>query len=180
MKIDVRNITQRKKDFILEYAADDLQDIEDIRFVDKLTIKVDAHQMGINSFILKCKGSAVQYLECSRTLKDFESPVAFQFEIHVKVDSKSKIETEGYNVDEVSDEAYEVAIKPQDDYFDITEMVRQEILLKEPMIPIDPNTSDKEWIESEELGEADGEDKPTDPRWDALKKLKIESKDSKK
>lgn len=163
LKIDIRNITQRKKGFALTYKPEELKHMENVRFASDVTLSIDVHQTGVNSFVLKCQLEGKQILECSRTLKDFESPLNLDFEILAELNSKSE---KTIDVDNMDEEAYEIQIQSHQTEFDISEIVRQEVLLQEPMVPIDPQADTQEWIEAEE------EEEKTDPRWDALKKLK--------
>lgn len=163
MKIDIRNITQRKKGLSLSCKPEELKHIEDIRFAQDVAVSIDTHQTGVSSFVLKCQLESVQILECSRTLKDFNNPLDLSFEIVVALNSKTE---RAIDVDNMDEGAYEVCFHSHETSFDISEIIRQEVLLQEPMIPIDPKADSQEWIEAEE------EEEKIDPRWAALKKLK--------
>lgn len=145
--------------------------LEDIRIATDLEMDFNCHQTGVSSFILKCKGKTTQLLECSRSLKDYGHEVNLQFDILIELDAKAK---SGFDIDNMEDEAYEICVNSNNPDFDISEIIRQEILIQEPMIPLNPDTESNEWLEVEEKEETE----KIDPRWEALKKLKLGSQDS--
>lgn len=175
LKIDIRNIIQRKKGLTLVCEPEEMKCIEDVRFANAVVVSLDTHQTGVNSFVLKCHLESVQILECSRTLKDFRNPVDFTFEVIVTLNSKTErslgidYTDNMHKMHNMDEGAYEVCVHSHETNFDISEIIRQEVLLQEPMIPIDPEADTQEWIEAEE------EKEKVDPRWAALKKLKGEA-----
>ena len=80
---------------------------------------------------------------------------------------------DGWIVDDEDPDLLKIRLSQQVNEFDISECVRQEILLNEPMIPVGDQESDFSWNDPE-LTEDDSEtDIPKfDARWQKLMELK--------
>ena len=107
--------------------------------------------------------SGVQTLTCSRTLEPFDRP--FSTEIVVEV-SRTQVSQQELDEDDVEVFAYRI---PQGQGFvDVSECIRQLVILQEPQAPVKNPDEDFIFVSNKT---ADGEPK-TDPRWDKLKALK--------
>ncbi len=162
MKIDVRNITQRTKAFELNCGADELDSVTDIKFAEPLSVYFDCQQTSASEYLLKCRVKTTQVLECSRTLSEYENKVDLVFEIIIELKKTMR----DWEVCDEEDEVYKILVNPNASDFDISEIVRQEILLHEPMVPVGDKDTSGDYIEEEE------DESGIDPRWAALKKLK--------
>jgi len=139
--------------------------LEEVKIASPFELEIKVHKPGADKYILNCHGKVSQVLMCSKALKEFEHPCDLNFEVVVDLDAK--VPTWELNGD--YDEVYEIRVNPCSPDFDISEIIRQEIILQEPMVPISDESLSVDWIEHEE-------EKPeVDPRWEALKKLKKDS-----
>ena len=104
----------------------------------------------------------VQTLTCARTLELFDQP--FETEIVVEVEKCAVGKQEFSDED---DDVFAYQIPMGQDYVDVSEAVRQLVLLQEPQHPV--KNPDKDFIFETKIPD----DEPTtDPRWDKLKALK--------
>jgi len=83
-------------------------------------------------FTIKGIASGSQEFECSRTLEAFERP--FEIEIDVLV-----LQEQGINEqkeDDGSEDFFTIKVPASQNEVDLTETVRQLIILQEPMVPV--------------------------------------------
>lgn len=101
---------------------------------------------------------------CSRTLEEFEHPFDISFHLLVR---KSKTCTEiEWGDDE--EETFHVSVPEEQRELDISEAVRQCIELERPISPVRPGAPLPEGVLPDDIPV----ERPTDPRWDALRGLK--------
>ena len=106
-----------------------------------------------------------QLLTCSRSLEPFVRP----FEIDVLVDAQKDDGLREQVLEDEDDELFVFRIPASQESVDITECIRQLIMLQEPMNPVKDPSQDFTWKDPEaKAAQAQG----TDPRWEKLKELK--------
>jgi uncharacterized protein len=107
-----------------------------------------------------------QELVCSRSLEPFGRPFETEVEVLVK---RSQRASEQANDDGESD-VYEITVPGHQNDVDVTDAVRQMVLLQEPISPVKDPGADFAW-HAGGAGEAEPESE-IDPRWAPLLKLK--------
>lgn len=119
---------------------------------------------GPGKWILAGTLSGVQILECSRSLELFDSP--FETPISFWVELVPGLAEE--ELDDTDDETFGFRVPSVQDHVDVTECVRQLVILQEPLHPV-KDDPDKDFVwEAGEKSELPG----GDPRWEKLKALK--------
>ena len=111
---------------------------------------------------LELRGSTLEI--CSRTLEEFEHPFQIPLKLLVR---KSKPHAEIEWGDDDSD-TFEVSVPEEQRELDISEIVRQSIELERPISPVKPGAPLPEGVLPDDIPV----ERPTDPRWDALRGLK--------
>lgn len=98
---------------------------------------------------------------CDRCLGEMKLPIEAEGNFYVKQSSR----------EEGNDDDF-IVLAPDEDYIDMSSYLYEIYMLNYPMRVVHPDGECDESME-EALDEylVDEEDKPTDPRWDALKKL---------
>jgi len=107
--------------------------------------------------------TATAELTCDRTLQRYEQPVDGDYS--VLFGPPSMVGQEGEAFDEVR------PLDPSDREIDLTDVVRDTLLLALPQRQIAPGAED-ESIEREFGAPEEEEDPPVDPRWSELQKLR--------
>lgn len=112
-------------------------------------------------FVIKING-AVQ-LVCDITNEDFEHPVENEIKVLVKF---------GEEYDDSEEDV--ITIPTNDHAFNVAQLIYEIVTLSIPMKKVSPNVSDEdlETLEKFSPKEIEEEEEKSDPRWDALKKLK--------
>ncbi len=121
---------------------------------------------GVDEYLISGTVAGIQEFECSRTLVKFEEDFSVQIKVLVKK-SQSAEETELDNEDE---ELFIVTINSFDDEVDISECIRQQIVLHQPINPVKDPDKDFKW-EAGVAQEKSNKD-TVDSRWSELEKLK--------
>lgn len=148
----------------------------------RLTIETDAAEAGLDpeSFrdvrvdvrldrgedrvFVAFDASAVARLECDRTLRTFEETIAGSYELLFVEDGEVSSADDPENVR---------PLNPEDQEVDITEAVRDTLLLAVPQRKVAPGAESIE-IPTRFGGSSDDDD-IADPRWEALRKLRDSS-----
>lgn len=127
-------------------------------------IHVDAVlQCHRDRILVKMQVTATAELTCDRTLQPYEQPLDGHYSL--LFGPPSMVGQEGEEFEEVR------PLDPADREIDITDVVRDTLLLAIPQRQIAPG-AEEESI-TQEFGAADSsEEEPIDPRWSELKKLK--------
>ena len=131
-------------------------------------IHVDAElQCHRDRILVKLHATATAHLTCDRTLQDYDQPVEGQY--NLLFGPPSMVGQEGEEFEEVR------PFTASDREIDLTEVVRDTLLLSIPQRRIAPGAEDAP-IEQEfgASDDADEDDAPADPRWSALEELKDE------
>lgn len=150
----------------LSFAKDalDANVFDELRVKEPLVVELSVVPDGSNRWLLTGTLSGVQVLECSRSLELFDSP--FETPISFWVELVPGIAEE--ELDDTDDETFGFRVPSVQDYVDVTECVRQLVILQEPLHPV-KDDPDKDFVwEAGEKSETPGED----PRWEKLKALK--------
>lgn len=107
-------------------------------------------------------------LTCDRTLQEYEQPLYGEYS--VLFGPPEMVGEEGEAFEEVR------PLDPADREIDLTGIVRDTLLLAIPQRKVAPGAEDQD-IQTEfgAPDEADDEDEPIDPRWDALRELRDDS-----
>jgi uncharacterized metal-binding protein YceD (DUF177 family) len=111
-------------------------------------------------FVIKING--IVQLVCDITNEDFEHPVENEIKVLVKF---------GEEYDDSEEDV--ITIPTNDHAFNVAQLIYEVVALSIPMKKVSPNVSDEdlEILEKFSPKEVEEEEK-SDPRWDALKKLK--------
>jgi uncharacterized protein len=137
---------------------------EELRLQDPLQVELTVVPEDSNKWVLTGTLSGVQVLECSRTLElfdhPFETPISFWVELIPGLAEQE--------LDDSDDETFGFRVPQVQDHVDVTECVRQLVILQEPLHPV-KDDPDKAFVW--EVGEKSEEPKE-DPRWEKLKALK--------
>lgn len=144
--------------------ASDAAVFEELRVKEPLNVSLSVVAEGSNRWLLTGTLSGVQVLECSRTLEPFDSP--FETPIGFWVELIPGLAEQ--ELDDSDDEIFGFRVPANQDHVDVTECVRQLVILQEPLHPV-KDDPDKDFVW--EAGEASGTP-GEDPRWEKLKALK--------
>lgn len=117
--------------------------------------------------LVKMHATATVELTCDRTLQPYEEEI--EGEYNVLFGPPSMVGQDGEEFEEVR------PLDPSDREIDLTDVVRDTLLLAIPQRQVAPGAED-EPIDREfgDPGEEEDEEEPVDPRWSDLKKLKDE------
>lgn len=130
-------------------------------------VEVDAElQCHRDRVLVKLQATATAHLTCDRTLRAYEQLVEGDYS--VLFGPASMVGREGEEFEEVR------PLDPSDRKIDLTEVIRDTLLLALPQRRVAPG-AEEEPIDQEFGGSADDEqeeDRPVDPRWSELRKLK--------
>lgn len=116
--------------------------------------------------LVKLWASATAELTCDRTLQPFDEEVEGGYS--VLFGPPSMVGQEGDEFEEVR------PFHPSDQEIDLTDVVRDTLLLALPQRQIAPG-AEEEPIDQEFGTPEEDEEKPIDPRWEELQKLKSDS-----
>jgi uncharacterized protein len=129
-------------------------------------LHVDAElQCHRDRILVKLHATATARLTCDRTLKDYDQPVEGQY--NLLFGPPSMVGQEGEEFEEVR------PLQPSDNEIDLTDVVRDTLLLALPQRQIAPGAEDEPI--AQEFGapeEDEAEEEDIDPRWDELRKLR--------
>ncbi len=169
INIYIKGLTDGLHDIEITEPVDAVPDLSEEFFGDIL-IEGKLRVLG-NRFTFTGKVFSRARLICDRTLKEFEQ------EIETEMTSAYLINSSGMGIDKLSEDDKEQIISKDEKYLDITNDVREELILSIPMKKIAPDVEDKEFEEifpeysAKKKKRKDKEE--IDDRWSALKKIKI-------
>jgi len=127
-------------------------------------VRVEAElQCHRDRILVTLLATATAELTCDRTLRPYEQPVEGRYS--VLFGPPSMVGQEGEAFDEVR------PLDPSDREIDLTDVVRDTLLLALPQRQIAPG-AEEEPIAREFGAPEEEEDTPVDPRWSELKKLR--------
>jgi uncharacterized protein len=166
LRIEISKIASCEGYLQASFAKDesDANVFEELRLQDPLQVELTVVPEDSNKWVLTGTLSGVQVLECSRTLElfdhPFETPISFWVELIPGLAEQE--------LDDSDDETFGFRVPQVQDHVDVTECVRQLVILQEPLHPV-KDDPDKAFVW--EVGEKSEEPKE-DPRWEKLKALK--------
>jgi uncharacterized metal-binding protein YceD (DUF177 family) len=165
LRIDLSNRTPDPWDDSIALTKTDASALFDELHLDgTLRGEFQIFPQGGDSFLVNGVIQGTQLLTCVRTLELFPRP--FQLELVMDVQK-----TSGISAQEVEDEdgdTFVVRIPAIQDDVDITECVRQLVIIQEPMNPVKDPSGDFIWKDKD----VESEQPESDSRWDKLKALK--------
>ena len=140
---------------------------DELGLVGELSAKALFSPEGKGKFLLTGLLSGTQRLTCARTLEPFDHP--FETELVIEVE---QVQGSSQELDDDDEEVFSYRIPVAQDFVDVSECVRQLVILQEPMYPVKNPGEAFEWAPPQ--GEAPAED----PRWAKLKALRREMNQS--
>ena len=114
--------------------------------------------------LVKLHATATATLTCDRTLQKYEQDIEGGY--NVLFGPPSMVGQEGEEFEEVR------PLDPSDREIDLTDVVRDTLLLAIPQRKIAPGAEDEPITREFGAVEEDSDDEPVDPRWSDLKELK--------
>ncbi len=163
LKIDIAQKFLDSKDFRVVWTKDDAPEIfEELHLQGELTAQLLLSPEGENKCLLTGTLSGVQILTCARTLELFDQP--FETEMVLEVERCSMAKQE---LDEEIDDVFAYRVPQNQSFVDVSECVRQLIILQEPLRPV-KNPEENFIFVSNKPSDAES----IDPRWEKLKALK--------
>lgn len=161
LTVDISSLSEgiHHREF-LPSAAD--VDLDPTTFED---IRVEAElQYHLDRILVKMTARATAELTCDRTLEPYDQPVEGSY--NLLFGPPSMVGQDGEEFEEVR------PLNPSDQEIDLTDVVRDTILLALPQRRVAPGAEDEEI--DREFGAPEGEDETDDidPRWSELRKLR--------
>lgn len=154
--IEITNLKPGLHHFEFELDAEDLE-LNPEKFSDLgVDVRLDVREGRI---LVMLEASAVAVLECDRTLRRFDEEIGGTY--HMLFAPPEFIEHQEDAYDEVR------VLNPSDQEIDLTDVVRDTVLLSIPQRCVAPGAEDEE-LETE-FGVPEDD---VDPRWEALRELK--------
>ncbi len=167
MKIDLRNLGDSPSTIQAKYCREDsLNSYEGVVLKSDLMGEFSICRSGADGYLINGTVSGVQEFECSRTLEKFEK----SFSVSVKVMAKKNKEVDDTELDDENEEIYNISFNPLEEEVDISECIRQQIVLSQPINPVKNPDKDFSWAGDSEPKEE--EKSGVDSRWSELEKLK--------
>ena len=160
LKIDLRTLELGRHEFNLESTTEELGVEPDL--MRDIRADVQLHYDGSDAIVI-LSVSAIAQLTCDRTLVKFDMPLKGQYTVVY-----SPNESDPDSDDEVR------PLAASDDEIDITDIVRDTLLLAIPVRKIAPGAENADFRTT--FGEA-VEESNVDPRWEALASLKVDADD---
>lgn len=165
MQLEINGISEGRsvitQESDLESVAENLP-----RFTDKITCTatIDRDQ---STLMVQVEFAGSFILECARCLENYSFPVSGAFRLVL-------IECEGKNGPATDDDIADYYFNAQDSMVDISPSLFDEIMLALPMKPLCSADCKGVEVKHTNAGGTTGEQE-CDPRWDALKKLKLKN-----
>lgn len=164
LRIDIAKNVTESANLAGKWSSSDAPELfEELRLVGDLSAELLLSPEDQGKFLLTGTLSGTQRLTCARTLDPFDHP--FETEIVVEVE---KCNVGSQELDDEDDETFCLRIPVGQDYVDLTECIRQLVILQEPMYPVKNPDEDFHQPAPAPEDEAPAED----PRWAKLKALK--------
>lgn len=142
---------------------------DELHLVDALSAQVLISPEGKDKWLVTGSLSGVQLLTCVRSLEQFKRP--FETDLAIEVERTQRVAKQ--EVNDEDEEVFTILIPIIQSEVDISECVRQLILLQEPLNPM--KNPDEEFICP---GSESSEEPAVDLRWEKLKALKRKMENS--
>lgn len=167
LKLDLEHLgtVPRELDLVLERASDSAL-FEELHLDGCLQANLQVFSIGDRSFHFEGKLQGVQLLTCSRTLEPFLRPFETDMVFEVMKDETIRVQV----MDDEDEELFVFRIPVLQESVEITECIRQLVVLQEPINPVkDPG---KEFTWKDPAANEPNKLAAMDPRWEKLKELK--------
>ena len=163
MKIDLRILNGNTRDSSDTLRAEVLpEELGEVRLSGPATVELGIERAQ-REILLSGRVFGKQWLTDCRTLEEYEH--SFDVPLLVRVVLDPHVASSVF--DDGDEEEFLLTVNPQEGEIDLTECVRQQILLNEPLRPVKDPDAEFKWVEAEEKpGEK------IDPRWGKLQRLK--------
>jgi len=167
LKLDIEHLgeSQDDLDLVLERASDPAL-FDELRIEGDLLAHLTVFEISDGSLRLEGSMEGSQLLTCVRTLETFSNPFDFEVALEIVKDASTREQV----LEDEDEELFRFRIPVLQESVDITECIRQLVILHEPMNPVKDPAQKFIWKDSEPVDE--NSTKPVDPRWDKLKELK--------
>ncbi len=166
LKIRIHGIKDGESDFILEDKVSNLRDLP-VEFFGNITVEGKLTKIGKRYTVVgvaKCKTNLI----CDISLEEYQD------EINARFDYSFIVNNELYAIlkekGEFENENGEIIIHEDDQFLDLSEELRQELILNIPMKKVAPQFRGKDL---NDIYPDLGIEEESDPRWSELKKLKF-------
>ena len=169
LRIDIaQKLTEPEDRRVVWSHADAPEIFDELHLKGDLVAEVLVSPEGPGKCLVTGTISGVQTLTCSRTLDLFDRPFSTEMVAEVERTSVAKQE-----LDEDDAEVFAYKIPQGQDFVDVSECIRQLVLLQEPVAPVKNPDEDFIFVSNNPPDEGSSEAaKPMDPRWEKLKALK--------
>jgi uncharacterized protein len=165
LRIDISQIASETTELLASFERSQAPELfDELRLKDSLTVSVLVSPQGGDQWLLSGSLSGKQVLICARTLEPFEN--SFETPMVIRVERTQSVAQQ--EMDDDDDEVFSYRIPVVQDYVDVTECVRQLVILQEPIRPVKDPDKDFTWNFDEKTSETP----KVDPRWEKLKVLK--------
>jgi len=156
------------KTFLCE-RSDNSALFDELHLVGVLSAQVLISPEGKNKWLVTGSLSGVQLLTCVRSLEQFERP--FETDLAIEVERTQRVAKQ--EMDDEDEEVFTISIPIVQTEVDISECVRQLVLLQEPLNP--KKNPDEDFIYT---ATEPSEEPVEDLRWEKLKALKRKMENS--
>lgn len=173
LQVRVHGIQDGKFNFELEEPAQKLVDLSD-EFIGNIQLKGSLTKIG-KRYSLICNVACVAQLTCDISLEEFEEEIKVEFELNVI--ANSELYYLNANSDIKENESGDIIIHEDDQYIDLSDFVRQELILGIPMKKVSPKYRGKDLEEiypelsSKNFNVTDNDE--INEQWLTLKNLKL-------
>lgn len=166
LKVDLRILSRAPLTLKAEELnGSGLEQVDELALKGPLKGELQILPSGTDKTLISGDLSGVQKLNCVRTLEDFETEVHISLSVMVHLDEG----VSGQELDDNADDMFDLHVNPAEESLDLSECIRQLILLEVPINPVKNPDEDFQWQE-------DKEESGTDPRWEKLRKWKAGKK----
>jgi uncharacterized protein len=161
LTIDISSLSEGIHHLEFSPSAADV-DLDPTTFED---VHVDAElQYHLDRILVKLTVGATAELTCDRTLRPYDQPVEGDY--NLLFGPPEMVGTEGEEFEEVR------PLNPSDQEIDLTDVVRDTVLLSLPQRRVAPGAEDEEIDREFGQPDDDEESETIDPRWSELRKLR--------
>ncbi|MEE1275454.1 MAG: DUF177 domain-containing protein [Fibrobacteraceae bacterium] len=161
LRIDLAKNLADSAEIAVKWPSSEAPELfEELRLVGDLTAKVLVSPEEQGKFLLTGSLSGTQNLVCARTLETFERPFSTEMVLEVVREQVASQELDDEDAD-----VFVVRIPVNQEYVDVSECIRQLVILQEPMYPVKNPDENFSFVDS-------SPESLEDPRWEKLKALK--------
>lgn len=165
MRIEIAQKLTEPEDLKVVWSHADAPEIfDELHLKGDLVAVVLVSPEGDGRYLVTGSISGVQTLTCVRSLDPFDCP--FKTELVAEV-VRAQVAMQEFD-DESDDETFLYKIPQAQDFVDVSECVRQLVILQEPQAPV--KNPDEDFIFT--TNKQSDEEPELDPRWEKLKALK--------